>query len=109
MPGMYQAGDFDLAGFAVGAMERGSAPARPTCAEGDVLLGLAAMVCIPTAIRWCANWLRCQVLIGLMTARLQRGLWVRLCLAPTRLYVKPRCRQSIWAGCMLWLISLAVA
>ncbi|MGS4944503.1 phosphoribosylformylglycinamidine cyclo-ligase [Meridianimarinicoccus sp. RP-17] len=41
MPGMYQAGDFDLAGFAVGAMERGQAlPAG--VAVGDVLLGLAS-------------------------------------------------------------------
>jgi phosphoribosylformylglycinamidine cyclo-ligase len=39
MPGMYHAGDFDLAGFAVGAMERGSdLPAG--VAAGDVLLGL---------------------------------------------------------------------
>lgn len=41
MPGMYHDGDFDLAGFSVGAMERGvSLPAG--VAEGDVLLGLAS-------------------------------------------------------------------
>lgn len=41
MPGMYPTGDFDLAGFSVGAMERGnSMPANIT--EGDILLGLAS-------------------------------------------------------------------
>ena len=41
MPGMYHGGDFDLAGFAVGAMERGAhLPAG--VAAGDVILGLAS-------------------------------------------------------------------
>jgi phosphoribosylformylglycinamidine cyclo-ligase len=41
MPGMYHGGDFDLAGFAVGAMERGTAlPAGVS--DGDVLLGLGS-------------------------------------------------------------------
>ncbi|MCF2903668.1 phosphoribosylformylglycinamidine cyclo-ligase [Octadecabacter sp. CECT 8868] len=41
MPGMYPEGDFDLAGFSVGAMERGTdLPAGVV--KGDVLLGLAS-------------------------------------------------------------------
>ena len=42
MPGMYAAGDYDLAGFCVGAVERERALTGAAVAPGDILLGLAS-------------------------------------------------------------------
>jgi phosphoribosylformylglycinamidine cyclo-ligase len=42
MPGMYAPGDYDLAGFCVGAVERADALTGNRVAAGDVLLGLAS-------------------------------------------------------------------
>ena len=87
MPGMYEAGDFDLAGFSVGAMERG-ADLPAGVGEGDVLLGLASdgvhsngyslvrAVVAQSGLEWDAD---CPWQEGSLGAAL---------LAPTRLYVK---------------------
>jgi phosphoribosylformylglycinamidine cyclo-ligase len=88
MPGMYAAGDFDLAGFAVGAMERGGA-LPDGVAEGDVLLGLASdgvhsngyslvrRVVERAGLSWDAPAPFAEAPLGAAL------------LAPTRLYVRP--------------------
>ncbi|MBL3703183.1 phosphoribosylformylglycinamidine cyclo-ligase [Sulfitobacter sp. BDSS02] len=88
MPGMYPPGDFDLAGFAVGAMERGhELPAGVV--EGDVLLGLASdgvhsngyslvrRLVEQSGLDWESD---CPFAEGTLGAAL---------LMPTRLYVRP--------------------
>jgi phosphoribosylformylglycinamidine cyclo-ligase len=42
MPGMYAEGDYDLAGFCVGAVERGEALTGGKVKAGDVVLGIAS-------------------------------------------------------------------
>jgi len=42
MPGMYRDGDYDLAGFAVGAVERDQVITGHDVAAGDIILGLAS-------------------------------------------------------------------
>jgi len=89
MPGMYEGGDFDLAGFAVGAMERGAAlPADVS--EGDVLLGLASDGVHSNGYSLVRRIVEQAGLGWDAPAPFAEGTSLGAALlAPTRLYVKP--------------------
>ncbi|QEW21099.1 Phosphoribosylformylglycinamidine cyclo-ligase [Marinibacterium anthonyi] len=96
MPGMYPAGDFDLAGFAVGAMERGTAlPAN--VAEGDVLLGLASNGVHSNGYSLVRRIVESEGLAWEADAPFADAPLGAALLAPTRIYVKP-CLTAIRAG-----------
>ncbi|WP_089234218.1 phosphoribosylformylglycinamidine cyclo-ligase [Tropicimonas sediminicola] len=87
MPGMYEAKDFDLAGFAVGAMERGAAlPAD--VGEGDVLLGLASDGVHSNGYSLVRKVVELQGLGWNDPAPFGEGPLGAALLAPTRIYVK---------------------
>ena len=88
MPGMYHKGDFDLAGFAVGAMERGSDLPRGV-AEGDVLLGLASSGVHSNGYSFVRKVVELSGLGWDAPSPFSDGTVGEALLAPTRLYVKP--------------------
>ncbi|SDI34877.1 phosphoribosylformylglycinamidine cyclo-ligase [Paracoccus denitrificans] len=88
MPGMYARGDFDLAGFAVGAMERGTAlPAG--VADGDVLLGLASDGVHSNGFSLVRRVADHAGLDWNAPAPFGMGTLGQALLVPTRLYVRP--------------------
>ncbi len=88
MPGMYPPGDFDLAGFAVGAMERGRAlPAD--VAGGDVILGLASDGVHSNGFSLVRRIVERAGLSWADPAPFAEGTLGAALLTPTRLYVKP--------------------
>ena len=87
MPGMYHKGDFDLAGFAVGAMERGGELPRGV-AEGDVLLGLASDGVHSNGYSFVRKVVELSGLGWDAPSPFGGGTLGEALLAPTRLYVK---------------------
>ena len=88
MPGMYAPGDFDLAGFAVGAMNRGAALPAGVQA-GDVLLGLAYDGVHSNGYSLVRRVVERSGLAWDAPAPFTQGSLGAALLAPTRLYVKP--------------------
>ncbi|WP_374290028.1 phosphoribosylformylglycinamidine cyclo-ligase [Paenirhodobacter enshiensis] len=87
MPGMYASDDFDLAGFAVGAMERGSdLPAG--VAEGDVLLGLGSNGVHSNGYSFVRKVVGISGLGWDAPSPFSEGTLGQALLAPTRLYVR---------------------
>ncbi|WP_136685531.1 phosphoribosylformylglycinamidine cyclo-ligase [Falsirhodobacter xinxiangensis] len=87
MPGMYHKGDFDLAGFAVGAMERGTALPEGVVA-GDVLLGLASDGVHSNGYSFVRKVVEMSGLGWDADAPFADGSLGEALLTPTRLYVK---------------------
>ncbi|WP_282168223.1 phosphoribosylformylglycinamidine cyclo-ligase [Ruegeria atlantica] len=96
MPGMYPDGDFDLAGFSVGAMERGAhLPAGVQ--DGDVLLGLASNGVHSNGYSLVRKLVEISGLDWDAASPFSDGSLGEALLTPTRLYVKPAL-QAIRAG-----------
>ena len=87
MPGMYHKGDFDLAGFAVGAMERGTELPSGVRA-GDVLLGLSSSGVHSNGYSFVRKVVELSGLGWDAASPFSSGTLGEALLAPTRLYVK---------------------
>ncbi|MCW7536460.1 phosphoribosylformylglycinamidine cyclo-ligase [Aquabacterium sp. A7-Y] len=87
MPGMYPAGEYDLAGFCVGAVEKSGIVDGRSIAPGDVVLGLASSGVHSNGYSLVRKIV--QRAGSALPASLDGQPFRERVMAPTRLYVKP--------------------
>jgi phosphoribosylformylglycinamidine cyclo-ligase len=87
MPGMYPPGEYDLAGFAVGAVDREAIINGSTIAAGDAVLGLASSGAHSNGYSLVRKLIE---LSGIdMNSDFHGRPFREVVMAPTRIYVKP--------------------
>jgi phosphoribosylformylglycinamidine cyclo-ligase len=98
MPGMYAPGSYDLAGFAVGAIERGAGLPADGIGVGDVVLGLASDGIHSNGYSLVRH-IVAEAGLGYDAPApfAEETSLGEALLAPTRIYVKP-CLEAIRAG-----------
>lgn len=87
MPGMYPPGEYDLAGFAVGVVEKSAIISGETIKEGDVVLGLAS-----SGIHSNGYSLVRKIIDTVkpdLNAPFENKTLADALMAPTKIYVKP--------------------
>ncbi|MGQ0711456.1 MAG: phosphoribosylformylglycinamidine cyclo-ligase [Rhodoferax sp.] len=89
MPGMYPAGEYDLAGFCVGAVEKSKILSGQNVQPGDVVLGLASSGVHSNGFSLVRKCIDRAEKDGSVPATLDGQAFKQAVMAPTKLYVKP--------------------
>lgn len=87
MPGMYPAGEYDLAGFAVGVVEKSDIISGADIKPGDVVLGLASNGAHSNGYSLVRKIISAHKVD--LSQKLEGSTLSDLIMAPTRIYVKP--------------------